>query len=189
MKTYKLLIATIIMATGATLSAQDFRADAGNSVLHWTGSKVIGKHYGKISIKEGRFTVKDNRISSGSFLIDMNSMTNEDLSGGSRDKLLIHLKSDDFFSTDKFPVSTLEITGSEPFVNNEAVVSGKLTIKDITHPVTFTVKRSGNTYTSIVAVDRTLYNIRYGSGRFFQNLGDNMISDNFELEVTIRAIQ
>ncbi|MFO7574933.1 MAG: YceI family protein [Bacteroidales bacterium] len=189
MKTYKLLLIFVAMAAGVSMSAQDFRADTDNSVLQWTGTKVIGKHYGKISLKEGEFTISDNKIISGSFVIDMSSITNEDLSGGMKDKLLDHLKSDDFFSTSRHSLSTLEITGSEPFSNNEAVVSGKLTIKDITHPITFTVKRDGNTFTSGVTVDRTLYNIKYGSGKFFQNLGDNMISDNFELEVTVKAIQ
>ena len=188
MKTFKLII-LIAMAAVTSMSAQEFKADADNSVLHWTGSKIVGKHYGKISLKEGQFTVNDNRIVKGSFIIDMNSMTNEDLSGGSRDKLLIHLKSDDFFSTDKFSTSKLEITGSEPFANDEALVKGNLTIKDITQPVTFTVKRNGDTFSTKVTVDRTLYNIRYGSGKFFQGLGDNMISDNFDLEVSIRVIQ
>lgn len=189
MKTYKLIITLIVMTATASMSAQDFRADTGNSILHWTGSKVVGKHYGKISLKEGQFTISDNKIVKGTFTIDMTSMTNEDLSGGMKDKLLDHLKSDDFFSTSKYALSTLEITGSEPFSDNEAVVNGKLTIKDISHPVTFRVKRDGKTFTSNVTVDRTLYNIRYGSGKFFQNLGDNMISDNFELEVTIKAVQ
>ena len=129
MKTFKLITTLLIMAAGVSMSAQELRADAGNSVLHWTGSKIVGKHYGKISLKEGRFTLNDNRIVKGTFVIDMNSITNEDLSGGTRDKLLGHLKSDDFFSTEKFGLATLEITGSEPFINNEAVVSGKLTIK------------------------------------------------------------
>lgn len=189
MKTFSVLIASLLFLAGTAVSAQDFKADTKGSVLDWTGKKVSGKHYGKISLKEGSFTVRDNRISAGKFVIDMNSITCEDLSGGMADKLIGHLKSDDFFSTDKFAVSTLEITSGEPFKNNESVVTGRLTIKGITHPVTFTVKRAGNTYTSTVSVDRTLYNIRYGSGKFFQNLGDNMIDDNFTLDVKIQAVQ
>jgi polyisoprenoid-binding protein YceI len=189
MKKITLLLATVLLLAGVNLSAQTFKADLKESVLDWTGKKISGKHFGKISLKEGSFTVKDNKVVSGKFIIDMNSITVEDLTGGSRDKLTGHLKSDDFFSTDKFAYSTLEITGSEPFINNKAVVNGKLTIKDITHPVSFTVSRSGSEYTSTVNVDRTLYNIRYGSGKFFQNLGDNMIDDNFVLEVRLRAVQ
>jgi polyisoprenoid-binding protein YceI len=189
MKTKTLLLASLLLLAGAAASAQDIKADVKTSVLDWTGKKISGKHNGKIALKEGAFTVKDNRIASGKFLIDMNSITCEDLTGSSNERLVGHLKSDDFFSTAKFAYSTLEITGSEPFANNEAAVTGKLTIKDITHPVKFTVKKSGGTYTATISVDRTLYNIRYGSGQFFQNLGDNMIDDNFTLDVKIVAAQ
>ena len=189
MKKITLLMASILILAGANLSAQNYNADLKASVLDWTGKKISGKHYGKISLKEGSITLKDNKLVSGKFIIDMNSITVEDLTGGSRDKLTGHLKSDDFFSTEKFAFSTLEITGSEPFINNKAVVNGKLTIKDITHPVSFTVSRNGSEYTSTVDVDRTLYNIRYGSGKFFQNLGDNMIDDNFILEVKLLVTQ
>ncbi|MBM3420877.1 MAG: YceI family protein [Bacteroidetes bacterium] len=189
MKAFSVLIASLLFLAGNIASAQDYKADSKNTVIDWTGKKISGKHYGKITLKEGSFSISDNRISSGKFIIDMNSITCEDLTGGTAQKLVGHLKSDDFFSTGKYGVSTLEITSGEPFKNNEAVVTGKLTIKDITHPVTFTVKRTGTTYTSTVTVDRTLYNIRYGSGKFFQNLGDNMIDDNFTLDVRIQAIQ
>lgn len=189
MKKITLLMASVLVLAGVNLSAQNYNADLKTSVLDWTGKKISGKHYGKIGLKEGSFTVKDNKLVSGKFIIDMKTITVEDLTGSSRDKLTGHLKSDDFFSTDKFAYSTLEITGSEPFTNNKAVVKGNLTIKDITHPITFTVSRNGSEYTSTIDVDRTLYNIRYGSGKFFQNLGDNMIDDNFVLEVKLRVAQ
>ncbi len=171
------------------MSGQNFKADPANSVLGWTGKKVSGKHFGKINLNSGEFTISNNMIVSGKFTIDMNTMTTEDLTGGMAEKLIGHLKSDDFFSAAKFAYSTLEITGSEPFTNNEAKVAGRLTIKGITQPISFLVRRSGNVFTSTVTVDRTLYNIRYGSGKFFQNLGDNMIDDNFILEVKIAAVQ
>jgi polyisoprenoid-binding protein YceI len=187
MKSTGILIASLLFLAGSAVSAQDYRADNSKSVVVWTGKKVSGKHYGKISLKEGIFTVKDNKIASGKFVIDMNSITCDDLTGSSNERLVGHLKSDDFFSTASFATSTLTITGSEPFKNSVAQVTGNLTIKDITHPVTFTVKRDGNTFSTTLAVDRTKYNVRYGSGKFFQNLGDNMIDDNFILEVKIAA--
>lgn len=160
-------------------------ADTKKTTLEWTGKKIIGKHYGKISLKEGIFTISDNMIVSGRFVIDMNSIVIEDITGQMADKLLGHLRSDDFFSTGKYHSSTLEITGSTSFINNEASVSANLTVKDITHPLSFRVKREGSTYLSTISVDRTLYNIKYGSGKFFFNLGDNMIDDNFVLTVRI----
>jgi len=189
MKNIGLIMASLLFLAGTVTSAQDFKADSKNTVISWTGKKVSGKHYGKVSLKEGSFTVKSNKIVSGSFVIDMSSITVEDLTGDSNAKLLGHLKSDDFFSTTKFTTATLVITGSEVFNNNEAVVTGNLTIKGIVKPVSFTVKKDGSTFAASVAVDRTLYDIRYGSGKFFDNLGNNMIDDLFVLDVIITAAQ
>jgi polyisoprenoid-binding protein YceI len=185
MRKIAFLTASLLFLAGTLATAQEIKADAGKSVVSWTGKKVSGKHYGKISLKEGAFTIKDNKIAAGKFVIDMNSITCEDLTGDSNGKLVGHLKSDDFFGTAKFPLSTLVVTGSEPFKNNVALVTGTLTIKEASHPVSFTVKKEGNNYVTTMAVDRTLYNVKYGSGKFFQNLGDNMIDDNFILEVKI----
>lgn len=187
MKKLGFLIASLLFLAGSAVSAQDYKADNGKSVVAWTGKKISGKHNGKISLKEGTFSVKDNKITAGKFVIDMNSITCEDLTGGSNERLVGHLKSDDFFSTATFPTSTLVVTGSEPFKNNVSQVTGTLTIKGISHPLTFTVKREGSNYSTTLAIDRTLYDIKYGSGKFFQNLGDNMIDDNFILEVKIAA--
>ena len=187
MKTVKntLLVALLFAAT--TLFAQDFKADASKSSLKWTGKKVSGEHYGMINLKEGVFTVKGDKIASGKFVIDMASITVDDLEGEWRDKLTGHLNSDDFFSTAKYKSATLEITEGSKFKGDVATVKGNLTIKGITKPVSFKVKRDGKKYTSTVVVDRTLYDIRYGSGKFFDNLGDKMIDDNFTLEVNIQT--
>lgn len=105
-----------------------------------------------------------------------------------RQKLVGHLNSDDFFSTSNFKTATLVISSATKFSNGVAQVKGKLTIKGITHPVNFDVKQSGKTYTAKVNVDRTLYDIRYGSGKFFDNLGDNTIDDIFTLDVAITTL-
>jgi polyisoprenoid-binding protein YceI len=189
MKKIVLIMASLLLLVGAAATAQDFKADSKNTVITWTGKKVSGKHYGKISLKEGSFTVKNNKIETGNFVIDMSSITVEDLTGDSNAKLLGHLKSDDFFSTTKFTTATLAITGSEVFTNNEALVTGNLTIKGIVKPISFKVKRDGGKFSASVSVDRTLYDIRYGSGKFFDNLGNNMIDDLFVLDVNITAVQ
>ena len=126
------------------------------------------------------------KIVSGEFNIDMNSINCKDLTDESwNQKLVGHLKSDDFFGVAKFPTAKLVINESQAFNKDEAVVTGKLTIKGITHPLTFTAKRNGNTYESTITIDRSKYDIRYGSGKFFDNLGDNMIYDEFTLEVKL----
>ncbi|HBH49157.1 MAG TPA: YceI family protein [Bacteroidales bacterium] len=188
MKTIKNTLLAAIILAGTSAFAQEYTADANESTLKWTGKKVSGKHWGMIDVKEGKFTVKDNKIASGEFVIDMTTITVDDLDGEWRDKLVGHLNSDDFFSTDKYKTATIKITESEKFENGVATVKGNLTIKGKTHPVTFDVKKDGNSYSTTVTVDRTLYDIRYGSGKFFENLGDNMIDDNFTLEVNIKTI-
>ena len=105
--------------------------------------------------------------------------------------LVGHLKSDDFFGVEKYPASKLVLTGSSKFVNGTATVKGIMTIKEATNPVEFTVKETvtGNvkTYKAVITVDRSLYNVRYGSGKFFTDLGDKAINDEFTLEVTLVA--
>jgi polyisoprenoid-binding protein YceI len=99
------------------------------------------------------------------------------------------LKSDDFFGVQKFPLSKLVITGSDPFDKGNAIVSGILTIKDVTNPIEFRAavqkKDDGTWFYSNIIVDRTKYNIRYGSGSFFNNLGDKTIYDEFKLKVNL----
>lgn len=190
MKKLNLFLAVFTLVVAPTLNAQSLKADAEKSTLKWHGKKVTGEHFGNIKLKEGNFTIKDDKIASGTFVIDMTTITNTDLESEEYNaKLIGHLKSDDFFGVEKYPTSKLEITGSSKFVNDEAKVKGNLTIKNITHPVEFNVKRSGNnTYTTEIVVDRAKYDIRYGSGSFFDNLGDKMIYDDFTLKVNIVTI-
>ena len=116
----------------------------------------------------------------------MESINCQDLKDESTNaKLVGHLKSDDFFSVDKYPVATLKINESTKFINGVADIEADLTIKGITHPISFKAEKIKNGYTANIEVDRTKYNVRYGSGKFFDNLGDNMIYDDFILDVKI----
>ncbi len=96
-----------------------------------------------------------------------------------------------FFAVDKHKTATLRISGSAKTENNKLKVDGTLTIKDISRPVSFTA--SLEIFTDYlhslgeIVIDRTLYNIRYGSGKFLQNLGDNLIYDNFVLQFKLIA--
>jgi len=167
--------------------AQTYQVNPSKSVLKWNGKKVTGEHYGKISIKEGSFVVDNNKVSTGSFVIDMTTITCEDLQGEWMDKLVGHLKSDDFFGVASHPEAKLVITESSALKNNKANLKANLTIKGITHPVEFEATQMGNSFSAMVTVDRTLYNVRYGSGKFFDNLGDKTIYDDFTLDVKLEA--
>jgi polyisoprenoid-binding protein YceI len=100
-----------------------------------------------------------------------------------------HLKSDDFFSVEKFPAAKLVLTGSDSFEKGNALVKGDLTIKGITNPIEFKAvmqkKDEGVWYFANIVIDRTKYNVRYGSGSFFDNLGDKTIYDEFKLRVAL----
>jgi polyisoprenoid-binding protein YceI len=160
-------------------------ADTSKTKLLWLGEKVTGQHTGTIELQSGWLNLQDNKVVSGEFNIDMTSLRETDNNA----QLMGHLKSDDFFGVAKFPVAKLVITGSTPFDKGTGVVSGTLTIKDITNPIEFKAtlqkKDEGTWFFANITVDRTKYNIRYGSGSFFDNLGDKTIYDDFRLKVNL----
>lgn len=157
-----------------------------NSSIQWVGKKVTGKHEGTINVQSGNleFGVAGILVS-GTVVIDMTSITCTDLSGGGAKKLVGHLNSDDFFGVANHPTATLEITGSSKNTNGSLDISGELTIKGITKPITFNAKISEGTAVATISVERTQYDIKYGSGSFFDNLGDKTIDDEFTLEVDL----
>jgi len=160
-------------------------ADTTKAKLLWSGEKVTGQHSGTIKLQSGWLNWKDNKITSGEFIIDMASIKDSESSAN----LEKHLKSDDFFGVVKFPTSKLVISGSTPFDKGTGVITGTLTIKDITNPIEFKAtmqkKDDGFWFFANIVVDRTKYNIRYGSGAFFDNLGDKTIYDEFNLKVNL----
>lgn len=160
-------------------------ADTTKTTLLWLGEKVTGQHTGTIKLQSGWLNWQDNKIVSGEFNIDMASLKESE-----NNKMLMgHLKSDDFFGVAKYPVAKLTITGSTPFDKGTGVVSGTLTIKDITNPIEFKAsmqkKDDGTWFFANITIDRTKYNIRYGSGSFFDNLGDKTIYDEFKVKVNL----
>jgi polyisoprenoid-binding protein YceI len=169
-----------------TVMAATQKVDVKKSKVEWTGKKVTGQHTGTIDIKEGTLEVNNGKLTGGKIGVDMQSLKNVDLTNAEYNaKLVNHLKSDDFFSVVKYPTSQLEITKVDGTQDN-LVISGNLTIKGITHPVSFPAtvsKVEGNTvYSGTVSVDRSKYDVRYGSKSFFNDLGDKAISDEFTLD-------
>ncbi|MEL7587867.1 MAG: YceI family protein [Prolixibacteraceae bacterium] len=182
----KTMLVAMSLVVGGNVSAKELKADTEKTQITWLGKKVTGQHNGTIKLKSGTMTVEENAIVSGKFVIDMTSLENVDIADSeSNQKLVGHLKSDDFFGVDKYPEATLAITEKAEFTGDQAHVKGDLTIKGTTHPVEFHVTRDGQVYTTKVTVNRAKYNVRYGSKSFFNDLGDKVIYDDFEIGVKL----
>ena len=160
------------------------------SYVGWTGYKVTGKHHGKVQLKSGELKFEGDKLVGGSFEINMHTISCEDLSGEWADKLVGHLKSEDFFGVTKYPVAKFEITQviSRGTPGSYKIV-GNLTIKDTTKSIKFNAdmkETDGKSVTTAdITIDRSEYDIRYGSGSFFDNLGDKTIYDEFDLSVNL----
>jgi len=175
-----------------TMNAAEYVVDKTASKVKWEAKKVTGQHDGSISFANGSIMANGNKISDGSFVIDMKSMANDDITdAGMKAKLMGHLASDDFFSIEKFPESKMVIKKVTSVSGDEFKFLVDLTIKGITNPVEFNAKvtASGDKLSAdgVITVNRTLYGIKYGSGSFFQGLGDKVIYDDFTLAFSIVA--
>lgn len=155
------------------------------STVTWKGYKVTGSHFGVIDLKEGSLTFKNDKLVGGEFVVDMTTLNTQDLEGEYKDNLDGHLKSDDFFGVDKHPTSKLVFTKVTANGKNSYKVKGNLTIKGKTNPITFDLSVYGSKATATLKVDRSLYDVKYGSGSFFENLGDKTIYDEFDLVVDL----
>jgi polyisoprenoid-binding protein YceI len=190
-----MMIMTAFSASQALAKAKELSIDPAQSTIKWTGKKVTGQHHGVINLKSGTVEVDKDALKGGQFEVDMTSIKNEDISDAENNaKLTGHLKSDDFFGVNKFSTATFKITSVKPLKGQKDAtheITGDLTIKGITHPVTFPavveVKGDKASAQGKVTIDRTKYGIKYGSGQFFENLGDKMINDTFELDLDLKS--
>lgn len=175
-----------------TVNATEYVVNKSLSKVKWEAKKVTGQHNGTISFSNGSIVATGNQISEGTFVIDMKTVANEDIKdAGMKAKLMGHLSSDDFFSIDKFPESKMVIKKVTLVSGDEFKFLTDLTIKGITNPVEFNAKvtSSGDKLNAdgVITVNRTLYGIKYGSGSFFQGLGDKVIYDDFTLSFSVVA--
>jgi len=185
-----LIISSLIFFSGEG-DKKDVKVDVKESSIAWVGKKVTGQHNGTIALKGGRLEMEDEKLVGGIFTIDMSSIECLDLSGESKGKLEGHLKSDDFFGVDKFPSATFVITKAVPQGPGKYKIVGNITIKETTEeiqfPATIEEKDGKVMATADITIDRSKFNVRYGSGSFFDNLGDKTIYDNFDLSVSLVA--
>lgn len=170
---------TLILFSFTSIERKEIKLD--KSKVVWKGYKVTGSHEGTIALKSGSLTFNKGKLSGGQFLIDMTSIESTDLTGEYKGQLEGHLKSDDFFGVDKFKTASLVLTKVKATGKNSYSATANLTIKGKTNPVTFDISIYGNKATASVKIDRTKYDVRYGSTSFFKNLQDKAIYDDFDL--------
>lgn len=187
-----LLITSFIissLATNQELNANnplhDGQVDIKASTVSWLGKKVVGEHSGNISLKAGGLKFENDQLVGGHFIMDMHSITCTDLSGGKADKLVGHLKNEDFFEVEKFATSEFIMTEAVKQEGNKYKIYGNLTIKGITNPIEFEAEVTSTAAAAVLEIDRTAYDIKYGSGSFFDNLGDRAIENNFQLTINL----
>ena len=163
-----------------------YTVDVERSTIEWSAKKVGGGHTGTVKIADGNLIYTGKALKSGSFQMNMSSITSDNA------RVTNHLKSDDFFSTEKNPMSKFEITKVTPAGTDRVNITGNLSIKGFTHLVTFpaTVKQQKGVLVAVasgIRVDRTKYDIKFRSKTFFGDIGDKAIDDEFELSINLTA--
>ena len=195
MKKYLLTIAAAFLAATSfannTVDPTEKVADkkvvkTEESTITWKAYKVTGSHEGTINLASGNLEFDNNTLTGGAFVVDMTTINTTDLEGEYKDKLDGHLHSDDFFGTATHKTAALEITKVTASGKNAYKVTGNLTIKNITKEVNFSMSVYGSKATANLKVDRSEFDVRYGSGSFFDNLGDKTIYDEFDLVVDLQ---
>lgn len=180
------LALVLAVCIGQETVAQSKKINLEASNIEWVGKKVTGAHNGSIKFIAGSLQFEGDKLKGGQFQVDMTSITVLDLQAGKgKEKLEGHLKNDDFFGVDKHPNSTLVFKTIKDNGSGNYTITADLTIKGITKPITFDLAVSNGRARTSFKVDRTKYDIKYGSGSFFDNLGDKAIYDDFELTVVL----
>ncbi len=173
--------------------AEIYQVVATETVIRWSGKNSVtgSAHYGTVDLTSGWVAVKEGKLLGGEFVVNMQTIVNEDLSGASKERIEKHLSGDDFFMTERYPESKLVLTNVKKQTGDDYEISGNLTIKDITDNITFPativladgqLKAEAN-----LSIDRTNWGVEYGSANFFSNLGDKAIADLIDFQINFTA--
>ena len=170
--------------------------DVAESRVEWVGRNLLNKHYGRIELKGGKLRFDRGDLVGGEFTLDMRAITCQDLAGDPlHDVLIAHLVSHDFFDVELYPearfviTATERVAGATPGAPNLAV-RGELTLKDVSRALEF-VASAGLTAEgkaaaqAAFAIDRTQWNVLYGSGKYFRHLAGHLVNDLIEIQIRI----
>lgn len=187
-------------ASEARLELRDgaYRINTEESTLEWIGRNLGKRHYGRITIQTGELVITGGKPTAGNIVLDMTTISNLDLQDAVwHDMLIRHLKSDDFFDVERFPTASFKLTAWETREVDslkalKGTATGDLTIKDVTRSVSFPATIAPQQDGSIRAhtlfdIDRTLWNVCYGSCRLFEHLGMHLVHDMISLELFVTA--
>lgn len=182
-----------IATTTVSLVTGEYKVDALKSVANWEGRKVVLTNWidqGTIKVASGTVAVNNGTVTDAKVVFDMNSIVvTANGKNGQFDMLAKHLKSDDFFNAAKYPIATFTANNLTLTPGVQQTIAGKLTIrdmsKDIQVPVSLTTEGTQLVVVGSTTVDRSQFNVKYGSGKFFKNLGDNLIDDHFTLSFKV----
>lgn len=171
-------------------NSREVAINAQNSQIMWTGRAVGKEHVGTVKIKNGTFNFAESKMVGAMFTIDMSTIADNDLEGAMREKLVTHLKSDDFFSVEKYPEAYVKIMSIEDGADAGYIkANAELTIKGIMHPVLIYGKTSMENgrakFEGNVTIDRTLWDIKFGSEKFIEGTGVQVIDDNITFNITL----
>ena len=161
------------------------KISAAESSILWKAYKVLGSHTGVVNFKKGWLIFDKNRLIGGEFEVDMTSIRSIDMKGRFKSKLESHLKSNDFFGIATNPTSKMVFKKIRVSGKNSYEIEGNLTIKGITKPISFDLSIYGNQATSMLKLDRADFNVGYGTGSFFENLGDKTMFDEFNVYIDL----
>lgn len=175
-----------------------YRIDIEKSTLEWIGRNLNKRHYGSIAVQAGELAIAGGKLSAGTIVLDMTKISNADLQDpGWRDMLIQHLISDDFFAVEMYPTASFRLNGWEAQAEAspeapQGIVTGELTIRDVTRLISFPATVAPQPDGSIQAhaafdIDRTLWNVCYGSCRLFEHLGMHLVHDMISLELFVVA--
>ena len=180
-------IAIVALITFSFTAVEGYKKEikVENSKVVWKGYKVTGSHEGLIAIKSGFFNFDNDKLSGGEFTIDMSTISSTDLEGEYKGKLEGHLKSNDFFGVEEFPTASLIFTKVKSTGKNSYKVIGDITIKGKTETISFDLSVYGNKANVSLKIDRTKFDVKYGSTSFFEGLKDKAIYDEFDLVVDL----
>ncbi len=192
MKFTLFFLASALTLFSFTFKEDKYTIDVKRSSIEWKATKVLGEHHGTIQLQSGSLHTENNQLKSGSFTADMKSVEIDEMKGNSKQNLMNHLKSGDFFSVADNPTSTFALIKVEQTAPERVNITGDLTIKGITNTIIFpaTVKIQSKNIVAVakgIKIDRTKFNIKYRSKSFFGDIGDKAIDDEFEISVNLLA--